>query len=773
MDDSFGHTKFRGKQEEIVELAMQGTSPQRIYTSEELKMPTGTDVLVIAPTGMGKASHETVSVMVTVARRRSDSNVEISKLRFLAIAVASLTSETSFKEKTAIITDFRSEDPSIRLLYVSPEKFCTTEISSIMADLHRRKLLNRLVVDEAHCISEWGHDFREEYRRLGSFRDKFVDIPIMALTATATPTVRQDIITSLRLSSDRLHMVLHPFNRENLFYEVRYMSSPNPNAHMTDVYEYIDTLHRRRGRPSSGIVYCRTRAVCDELANYLRGKGIQAKAYHRGLTNSVLDKTLREWGQGSSEAPCSADVVCATIAFGMGIDKPDVRYVIHFDLPKSFEGYYQETGRAGRDGLPAKCVLFYSREDASRVKHFVSDSHSKRVVRAEERNGPEPSQRAADSLTSLLKFAENTTTCRHILVCRYFGEHIDASDPAAAAAYCANMCDVCKYPAKVCQRRQRLTAQEDPVSRANSLASVAAAPRPAGASAEGPSRASATASSNANSTRTAAPGERRASTGVKRGEGGDDGEDVGPRPGPRRCARVVREQGLKRSLGKAFKTPWAAGSAHRGTDVSALMGAPRGLQKTGSVGSAGSSSSRAVDVDVADGDAALPAQSHDREPAPRPPSPTQIQVPPTDIELDAPYSTKIPLAVREAQFAALHRALHKALPTGARGYAAWARVGDLAASASTDVKNKALARAARDLEFDVHQHVRSAGGYRDRGAAKARAVAALARADGAAWAAAGALALGGDGGDEDVEEGREVAEVVRRAYAAACRTGRG
>ncbi|KAI0755115.1 P-loop containing nucleoside triphosphate hydrolase protein [Daedaleopsis nitida] len=486
LKDIFGHSTFRGQQEEIVEAAA-----------------IGSDVLVIAPTGMGKSLCFQVpavaaerGVTVVVSPLLALMKNQVSKLRELGVSVASLTSDTSTQDRAYALQDLRSDQPSTRLLYVSPEKFCTAEIRGIMECLNNRDELNRLVVDEAHCISEWGHDFREEYRRLGSFRDRFPSIPIMALTATATNSVQQDIIRSLKMERSRLFLAVHPFNRENLYYEVCYMSSPNPKGHMIDVYEYIDRLHRRLGRPSSGIVYCRTRATCDELAQFLSGKGLQAKAYHRGLSNAVLDRTLKEWGTGGDGTPGGVDVVCATIAFGMGIDKADVRYIIHFDLSKSFEGYYQETGRAGRDGNPAKCVLFYSREDASTVRRWVSDSHSKRIVRAESINGPEPSQRAADSLTALINFAENTSICRHVLICRYFGEKIDLHDPEAVKAYCDDMCDVCKYPDKV-KRRQLILSPRDEVD----VQSWKPKPRPAAPNDKASARAGPSGASAASSRR--------------------------------------------------------------------------------------------------------------------------------------------------------------------------------------------------------------------------------------------------------------------------------
>ncbi|PFH49957.1 hypothetical protein AMATHDRAFT_86106 [Amanita thiersii Skay4041] len=382
---------------------------------------------------------------------------QVTKLQSKSVAAAALSSETSQEEKSYIIQELSSGKPRIKLLYITPEKLCTNDFINLLKRVYQENGLNRLIIDEAHCISEWGHDFRAEYRRLGVFRERFQDVPIMALTATATPTVQSDIIRSLNMNEDMLFRALHPFNRENLFYEVRYTAAPDSISQMADICDYIYTLHRRRGAPSSGIVYCRTRATCDGLSAYLRGKGLNARPYHRGIKPHALDKTLTEWTNGGS-GNGGVDVVIATIAFGLGIDKSDVRYIIHYDLPKSFEGYYQETGRAGRDGSPSKCILYYSREDAMIVRQWIDTAHSRRI--ANSINSPAPSQRTIGSLEALIQFAENSTVCRHVSICRYFGEAIRVGDPQVAQQYCNRMCDVCKYPEKAQSRKANLSSEE-------------------------------------------------------------------------------------------------------------------------------------------------------------------------------------------------------------------------------------------------------------------------------------------------------------------------
>ncbi|KAF8491239.1 ATP-dependent DNA helicase [Russula emetica] len=435
----FGYTEYKGKQKEIFDAAINGG-----------------DVFVVAPTGMGKS----ICFQVPAIAQASGITIvispllEIARLRKYKLDVASLTSETSKAEKNQVINDLSTPCPTNRLLYITPEKLCSSEFMELLEPVYLRGELNRLVVDEAHCISEWGHDFREEYRRLGQIRQKFPDVPLMALTASATPLVQDDIARILGMEPGRLFKFVHPFNRPNLFYEVRYHSYVDGTAQMDEVLNYINGLHRRRGRPSTGIIYCRYRATCDDLSNYLRGKGLNCRPYHRGIKPAILDKTLNEWENGGSGAD-GVDIVCATIAFGMGIDKSDVRYIIHFDLPKSFEGTFRPLCKMG-----AKCILYYSREDMLRVRKLVSMSHTRRQATADRNNGPPPSQRATDSFSTLVNFAENVDICRHISICRYFGEMINAQDAEQVRSYCDNMCDVCKNPEKTKKRKEALSSTE-------------------------------------------------------------------------------------------------------------------------------------------------------------------------------------------------------------------------------------------------------------------------------------------------------------------------
>ncbi|KAJ4482429.1 P-loop containing nucleoside triphosphate hydrolase protein [Lentinula aciculospora] len=441
---TFGHPDYKGKQKEIIEAAVAGR-----------------DVFVLAPTGMGKslcfqipAAADESGMTLVISPLLALMKNQVDGLRCKGIPVASLTSETPLVEKEEIRRTLMTGHPETRLLYTTPEKLSNPDFMKLLLIVYEAGQLNRLVVDEAHCISEWGHDFRVEYRRVGAFRQKFPDVPIMALTATATPSVVDDITRSLRMS-DR-DLFIHPFNRQNLYYEVRYASSSDELFKMAEICDYICDLHRKRGKVSCGIIYCRTKKTCDSLSGYLRSKGLAARPYHRDVANGTLSKTLADWSIPGGSENGGIDVVVATIAFGLGIDKGDVRYIIHYDIPKSFEGYYQETGRAGRNGAPSKCILYFSREDLSQVRRWVVDRHSNRVQKAEDLQFPPPSQRSISSLEKLAQYAENTDVCRHISICRYFGEEIDDKNPEIVKEYCGMMCDVCKYPKKTRRRKEKL-----------------------------------------------------------------------------------------------------------------------------------------------------------------------------------------------------------------------------------------------------------------------------------------------------------------------------
>jgi ATP-dependent DNA helicase RecQ len=289
-----------------------------------------------------------------------------------------------------------------RLLYIAPER---AALSGLVADLQKWNV-TRFAIDEAHCISEWGHDFRPEYRRLRELRSAFPDVPMLALTATATERVRRDIVASLALRDPRIYVA--SFDRPNL----RYRVVPRDGA-TRQLLRYV----RERSK-ESGIVYVSSRRRAEQLAEALRGSGVAALPYHAGL-----DSRERAYNQERFVRD-DAKVICATVAFGMGIDKSNVRYVVHYDLPKSLEGYYQETGRAGRDGLAADCTLFFSAGDVTKIASLLEDK--------------EPDERAAAmaALYKMRDFAEGPE-CRRATLLAHFGETL--------AGPCSG-CDNCDAP---------------------------------------------------------------------------------------------------------------------------------------------------------------------------------------------------------------------------------------------------------------------------------------------------------------------------------------
>ena len=388
----FGYDAFRPLQEEIITSVLDRR-----------------DTLVLMPTGGGKSlcyqlpalRFEGLTLVVSplVALMKD----QVDSLRANGIAAAFINSTLSYEEIGHVRA--RVQRNAVKILYVAPERLALPGFRDFLARLH----ISLVAVDEAHCISMWGHEFRPDYRTLVDLRGLLPGVPFIALTATATEQVRSDVAEQLELTQPREFVA--SFNRANLTYTVR------PKRRRA-IDALADLLHKHRGE--SCIVYCFSRKTTEDVAASLSAMGLSALPYHAGLDPALRSETQEKFIRDD------ALVIVATIAFGMGIDKPDVRLVVHYDLPKSLEGYYQETGRAGRDGLPSECVLFYSHGDKRKQDFFID-----RIEDGTERRN------AQDKLDRMIEFC-SLSTCRRKFLLEYFGE-------AWTQENCRG-CDVCLTP---------------------------------------------------------------------------------------------------------------------------------------------------------------------------------------------------------------------------------------------------------------------------------------------------------------------------------------
>lgn len=395
---TFGYPEFRGQQAEIIDHVVDGG-----------------DALVLMPTGGGKSLCFQIPALlrpgvgIVVSPLIALMQDQVNALRQVGLRAEYLNSSLEYADVQRVEKLLLSGD--LDLLYVAPERLLQDRTLDLLGRAHAKGRIALFAIDEAHCVSQWGHDFRPEYLQLNILADRFPNIPRLACTATADEQTQQEIITKLELGAGR-HFV-GGFDRPNICFRVALKNNPRQQ-----LLEFLQSEHAG----DAGIVYCLSRKKTEETAKFLSEKGIKAIPYHAGLDQNVRRKNQERFLQEDGL------IVCATIAFGMGIDKPDVRFVAHLDLPNSMEGYYQETGRAGRDGLPANAWLCYGLQDVVLLRKIADDSDASEAHR----------RLKTQRLDSMLGFCE-ITSCRRQVLLAYFGEELKEA--------CGN-CDTCLTPPK-------------------------------------------------------------------------------------------------------------------------------------------------------------------------------------------------------------------------------------------------------------------------------------------------------------------------------------
>ena len=403
------------------------------------------DVLCIMPTGGGKTMIFAVPAMLG-----NGITIVISPLLALAadqvsnlltapgggIPCAYLNSSVAEKTRREIMKDLERGDslgmPYLKLLFVTPEALVKSEaLQRKLHNLAANGFIDRFVIDEAHCISEWGHDFRKEYAEIGYVRDEWPEVPILALTATASRDTVKDIQYTLQIDHRDTCVHYGGIDRQNLHFEVRDKAQGNAKATMYNVLHFITQEDGGKHRDETGIVYSLSRDNCEELAKYLKAAGIQAEYYHAERAETDKKTVQTGWQEGKIK------VVCATIAYGMGIDKLNCRYVLHTTMSKSLEGYYQEAGRAGRDGLPAQCVIYWSPKDEGKLLNLIRSNPMKRkaVLLQEEKKLTYMTAYCADHVNN----SDAAGDCRR----QHFSDRFGHEKPGTRVARCKTKCDNC------------------------------------------------------------------------------------------------------------------------------------------------------------------------------------------------------------------------------------------------------------------------------------------------------------------------------------------